>query len=92
VKEPSEGDKIEKTPHTMPPSDRILQYQYRVNNCQNYLDLINDLLQVEKHDELTLKNHHQHPVGTAPLSEVHFNVKGKEKVDGLTTIKRILVK
>jgi hypothetical protein len=83
-KEPSEGDKIEKTLHMMLPSDRILQHQYRANNYQNYSNLINDLLQAEKHDELTLKNHHQHPIGTAPQPEVHFNVKGKEKVYGFT--------
>jgi hypothetical protein len=46
------------------------------------LDLIHDLIQAAKHDELTWKNHHQCYVGTAPLSEVHYNVKGKEKVDG----------
>jgi hypothetical protein len=28
-----------------------------------------------------LKNHHQHYVGTAPLPKVHYNVKGKKKVD-----------
>jgi hypothetical protein len=57
-KEPSKGDKIEKTLHTMLPSDMILEHQYRANNYENYSDLINDLLQAEKHDELTLKNHH----------------------------------
>jgi hypothetical protein len=58
-KEPSEVDKIEQTFQTMLPSDRILQPQYRARNYQNYSDLIHDLIQVEKHDELTLKNHHQ---------------------------------
>jgi hypothetical protein len=43
-KEPSEVDKIEKTLQTMPPSDRILQHQYRVKNYQTYPDLIHDLL------------------------------------------------
>jgi hypothetical protein len=28
-----------------------------------------------------LRNYHQHSVGTAPLPEVHYNVKGKEEVD-----------
>jgi hypothetical protein len=78
-KEPSQGNKIEKTLHMMLPSDRILQHQYRANN---YMDLINDLLQAKKHDALTLKDHHQRPVGTARLSEDHFNVKCKETVDG----------
>jgi hypothetical protein len=66
----------------MPPSDGILQHQYRVRNYQNYSYLIHDLIQAEKHDEFTLKNHHQRSVGTATLPEVHYNVKGKAKVDG----------
>jgi hypothetical protein len=37
--------------------------------------LIHDLLQAEKHDELTIKNHHQHRVGVAPLPEIHHNEK-----------------
>jgi hypothetical protein len=52
-KEPSEADKIESTLQTMLPLDRILQHQYRVKNYQTYSDLIHDLLQAEKHDELT---------------------------------------
>jgi hypothetical protein len=66
----------------MLPSDRILQYQYCDMNYQHYSDLIHDLIQAENHDELTLKNHHQQSIGTAPLSEVHYNVKGKRKADG----------
>jgi hypothetical protein len=34
-----------------------------------------DLLQAEKHDELTIKNHHQHHVATAPLPKIHHNEK-----------------
>jgi hypothetical protein len=74
-KEPSEEDKIEKTLQTMLPSDRILQHQYWVQNYQHYADLIRDLLQAEKHDELTIKNHHQHRVGAAPLPEIYHNEK-----------------
>jgi hypothetical protein len=81
-KKTSEEDKIEKTIQTMFSLDRILQHQYRVKNYQNYSDLIHDLLQAEKHDELTLRNHHQCYVGSAPLPEVHHNVKGNEKGDG----------
>jgi hypothetical protein len=81
-KEPSEADKIEKTLQTMLPSDRILQHQYRAKNCQTYSDIVHDLLQVEKHDELTLRTHHQHSVGSAPVVEVHHNVKDNEKGDG----------
>jgi hypothetical protein len=75
-KEPSEVDKIEKTLQTMLPSDRILQHQYRARNYQNYSDLIHDLIQVEKDDGHTLKNHHQCFVGTAPLLEVQYNANG----------------
>jgi hypothetical protein len=66
----------------MLPLDKILQHQYRAKKYQNYSDLIHDLLQEEKHDELTLRNHQQHSVGSAPLPEVHHNVKGNEKGDG----------
>jgi hypothetical protein len=81
-KEPSKVDKIEKIHQIMLPSDRILQHQYRAKNYQIYLDLIHDLLQAEKHDELTLKNHHQRSIGSAPLPKVHHNVKGNENGDG----------
>ena len=74
-KEPSEEEKIEKTLQTMLLSDRVLQHQYRARSYQTYSDLIRDLLQAEKHDELTMKNHHQRRVGAAPLPEVHHNVK-----------------
>jgi hypothetical protein len=81
-KELSEADKIEKTLQTMLPSDRILQHQYRVKNYQTYSDLVHDHLQAKKYDELTLRNHHQCSVGSAPLPEVHYNVKSNEKCDG----------
>jgi hypothetical protein len=81
-KEPFKADKIEKTLQTMLYSNRILQHQYCVKNYQTYSDLIHDLLQAEKHDKLTLKNHHQRFIGSAPLPEVHYNVKSNEKDDG----------
>jgi hypothetical protein len=74
-KEPSEEDKIKKILQTMLPSDRVLQHQYLTRNYQHYVDLIRDLLQAEKHDELTIKNHHQHRVGAAPLPKIHHNEK-----------------
>jgi hypothetical protein len=67
-KEHFEVDKIEKTLQTMLPSDRILQHQYSAKNYQTYIDLVHDLFQLEKYDELTLRNHHQCSVGSAPLS------------------------
>jgi hypothetical protein len=57
------------------PSDRVLQHQYQVWNYQHYADLIRDLLQAEKYDELIIKNHHQCHVGAAPLPDIHHNEK-----------------
>jgi hypothetical protein len=59
----------------MLPSDRVLQHQYRDQKYQHYGDLIRDLLHVEKHDELNIKNHHQRRVGAAALPEIHHNEK-----------------
>jgi hypothetical protein len=81
-KEPSDEDKIVETLTTMLPLDRVLKHQYRAQNYQCYLELIHDLLQVEKYDELTMRNHHQRLVGTTPLPEVNYSSKGKEKVNG----------
>jgi hypothetical protein len=64
------------------PSDRVLKNQYRAWNYQRYSELIQDLFQSEKHDELTMRNHHQRPVGTTPLPEVNYSSKDKDKVDG----------
>jgi hypothetical protein len=66
----------------MLPLDRILQHQYHAKNYKTYSDLIHDLLQAEKHDKLTLRNHHQRSIGNAPLPEVHYNVKSNRKGDG----------
>jgi hypothetical protein len=60
----------------MLPSNMILQRQYRAKNYQTYSYLVHDLFQAEKHDELILRNHHQHSVG------IHYNMKSNEKVDG----------
>jgi hypothetical protein len=73
----------------MLPSDRVLKHQYRAQNYQRYFELIQDLLQAEKHDELTMGNHHQRFVGTAPLPEVNYSSQGKEKTDGAKTSKNI---
>ena len=51
-KEPIDADKIEKTLSTMLPSERILQQQYRERRFQVYSELIQTLLEVEKHSEL----------------------------------------
>jgi hypothetical protein len=48
-KESSDKDKIEKTLTTMLSLDRVLKHQYHARNYQYYSELIQDLLQVEKH-------------------------------------------
>jgi hypothetical protein len=63
-KEPSDKGKIKKTLTTMLPSDRFLKHHYRARNYQRYSERIQDLLQAEKHDELTMRNHHQRLIGT----------------------------
>jgi hypothetical protein len=88
-KEPSDEDKIKKTLTTMLPSDRVLKHQYRAQNYQRYSELIHDLLQAEKHDELTLRNYQQHTVGTAPLPEVNYSSKGKENIYGAKPSKNV---
>jgi hypothetical protein len=74
-KEPSEEDMIKKTLQIMLPYDQVLQYQYQARNYQRYADLIHDLLLAEKHDDLTIKNHHQHHVEVVPIPEIHHNEK-----------------
>jgi hypothetical protein len=88
-KDPSDEDKIEKTLTTMLPSNRVLKHQYRASNYQYYSELIHDLLQAEKHDELIMRNHHQCPIGTAPLPEVNYSSKGKHKIDGAKPSKNV---
>jgi hypothetical protein len=65
----------------MLPSIRVLKHQYRARNYQRYSELIQGLLQAEKHDELTMRNHHQRPIGMAQLPKVNYSSKGKENVD-----------
>jgi hypothetical protein len=59
----------------MLPSYKVLKHQYCAWNYQRYSELIHDLLYAEKHDELTIRNHHQRPVGTAPLPKVNYSSK-----------------
>jgi hypothetical protein len=88
-KEPSDKYKIEKTLTIMLPSDRVLKHQYRAQNYQCYSKRIQDLLQAEKHDDLTIRNHHQRPIGTAPLPEVNYSSRGKEKMDDAKPSKNV---
>jgi hypothetical protein len=70
---------IEKTLSTFLPANRILQQQYRRHKYTKYSDLIYDLLQAKKHDELLTKKHQMRPVGVVPLPEVHFNAQNNNK-------------
>jgi hypothetical protein len=56
-------------------SNMILQHQYRAKNYKNYSYRIRDVFQAKKHDELTMKNHHQRSIGSAQLLEVQYNLK-----------------
>jgi hypothetical protein len=73
----------------MLPSDRVFKNQYRDRNYQHYSELIQDHLQAEKYDELTVRNHHQRPIGTIPLPEVNYSSNGKDKTDGAKPSKNI---
>jgi hypothetical protein len=73
----------------MLPSDRVLKNQYRAQNYQRYSELIHDLLQTEKHNELAMRNHHQRPVGMVPLPEVNYTSKGKKKMDDAKPSKNV---
>jgi hypothetical protein len=66
----------------MLPSDRILKHHYRARNYQHYSELVQDLLQEEKCDKLTMRNNYQCPIGTTPLPKANYSSKRKEKVDG----------
>ena len=74
-KEPTDEEKIENTP-TMLPADRLLQQLFRQHNFQVYSELIQTLIQAEKHDEILLKNHHKIPITVAPppMPEVNYTV------------------
>jgi hypothetical protein len=74
-KEPSEAEKIENTLSSMLPSERIITQQYREKKFTVYSSLVHTLKQAEKSHELTVWNSNQHPLGTAPLPQVHANVK-----------------
>ena len=66
----------------MLPSKRILQQQYRERHFQVYSELIQTLLEAEKHSELMVWNNQRRPVGSAPLPEVHAYTQNKPKFDG----------
>jgi len=74
-KEPTDEEKIENTP-TMLPADRLLQQLFRQHNFQVYSELIQTLIQAEKHDEILLKKHHKIPITVAPppMPEVNYTV------------------
>ena len=78
-KQPIDAEKIEKTLSTMLPSERILTLSYREKNFKDYALLIQTLRQTEKNHEMNFWNSQQHPMGTAPLLEVHANIKKSDQ-------------
>uniref|UniRef100_J3NDB7 Uncharacterized protein n=1 Tax=Oryza brachyantha TaxID=4533 RepID=J3NDB7_ORYBR len=81
-KEPSDADKIENTLSTMMPAGRILHQQYRERNFHVYSELINTLLQAERHNEILVWNSNKRPFGAAPLPEVHTNTQTTNNKNG----------
>jgi len=78
-KEPPEAEKIEKILSTMLPSEIILTLPYREKNFTDYALLILTLRQAEKNHVITIWNSQQRPMGTAPLPEVHANIKKSDQ-------------
>ncbi|XP_039851478.1 uncharacterized protein LOC120709922 [Panicum virgatum] len=78
-KEPPEAEKIEKILSTMLPSEIILTLSYREKNFTDYALLILTLRQAEKNHVITIWNSQQRPMGTAPLPEVHANIKKSDQ-------------
>ena len=83
-KEPTDVDKIEKTLSIMLPSERILQQQYCERHFQVYFELIQTLLEAEKHSELMVWNNQHRPIGSAPLPEVHAYTQNKPKSNDIS--------
>jgi len=77
-----DAEKIEKTLSTFLPENRLLQQQYRRHNYAKYSDLIHDLSQAEKHDELLTKNHQMRPVGAKALPEIFYTQNNQKKFGG----------
>ena len=69
----TDEDMIDKTLGTFHPNMRVLQQQYRHTKYTKYSELINTLLEAEKHDELLMKNHNSRPTGTLGVPEAHAN-------------------
>jgi hypothetical protein len=84
----NDAEKIEKMLSTFLPTNRLLQQQYCRHNYAKYSDLIYDLLQAEKHDEILTKNHQIRPMGTSPLPEVHHNSQNTQKKFGSKKFKK----
>jgi hypothetical protein len=78
----NDAEKIEKMLSTFLPANRLLQQQHRRHNYVKYSDLIYDLLQAAKYDELLTKNHQMRPVGASPMPEIHYNSQNTQKKFG----------
>jgi hypothetical protein len=90
-KEPTDANKIEKTLSAIHPSDRVIQQLYRAHGYTVYSKLIHTLSQAEKHDELLMKNHQKHHVGSAPLPDVRaigINRSSNDEIHGTSLTSR----
>ena len=62
---------IEKTYTTFHASNMLLQQQYRERRFTKYSELIACLLIAKQNNELLLKNHQSHPIGSMALLEAN---------------------
>ena len=69
---------LEKNITTFHASNMVLQQQYRACQYTKYSNLIACLLMVEKNNELLMKNHQVHPIGTKPVFEANDVLHDRE--------------
>ena len=62
---------LEKTYSIFLASNIILQHQYRLRGCKKHSELISSLV-TEKNNELLIKNHQSHHIGSAAFSEANI--------------------
>ncbi|XP_020424453.1 uncharacterized protein LOC109950313 [Prunus persica] len=70
-------DMLEKTFTTFHASNMLLQQQYREKRFTKYSQLISCLLVAEQNNELLVKNHNSHPIGSKPFPEANASNHGR---------------
>ncbi|KAK8313262.1 hypothetical protein V6Z12_D01G097000 [Gossypium hirsutum] len=82
-------DLLEKTFSTFHATNVLLQQQYREKGFKMYFGLISCLLVAEQNNELLMKNHGIHPIGSTPFPEVNKknNNERQERSDQNNSLK-----